>query len=134
MGFNESAIDRLLPRHEPDRSLRLDWNVRMERNRLFKKEEDFAAAEIVDMSLEGALVEVDADQDHEIGDRVVVRFDQVSGHAEIRHKRTSEDREDKLLYGVRFLPDHEFRTAIADAVGTVRGRRSELAEAWNRAN
>lgn len=134
MRFNKGGVDRLLPRHQPESPLRLDWNVRMVRRRLVKKEEDFAPGEIVDVSLDGALVEVVADQRFEVGDRVSVRFRGVPGHAEVRHRGVPEHAEGKTLYGIRFLQDHEFRQAITEAVSYVRGRQAELDEAWSRVN
>lgn len=127
-----NPIDRLLPRHEAAPALELSWNLRMARKRLLGKEEAYSHAMIQDLSLEGALVEVPASQVHELGTRVHLRFRGAEGHAVICHRR--EGREGYFLYGIRFLPDPAFGSAIISAVGEVRGKRAELDLAWNRPN
>lgn len=134
MGIDAKHIDRLLPRHESATSLDLSWNVRVARSGRFKKhrEEMFDPAVIRDISLEGALVEIADVHEHEVGERVAVRFQGLDGTAQIRHRRPGRD--GSLLYGVRFLPDPEFNDAVDTAVGELRGHAGDLVRAWQRAN
>jgi PilZ domain len=124
-------LDRLLPRHPGGTGLDFAWNVHEARAGLFKKEETFSRAVIRDLSLDGALVEVPAGEEHEIGDRVDVRFEGMDGHAEIRHRNDGPD--GSHIYGVRFIPEDGFGAAVNKAVGELRGRSAELKNAWNRA-
>ncbi len=131
MGSAPQHLDRLLPRHESTAGLDLVWNVHETRTGLFKKEETYSRAVILDLSLEGARVEAPAGQKHEVGDRVDVRFQGMEGHAEIRHHHVGPD--GSHIYGVRFIPEEGFGAAINQAVGELRGRSAELRTAWNRA-
>ncbi|MEM7140000.1 MAG: PilZ domain-containing protein [Actinomycetota bacterium] len=131
MNFGAKHIDRLLPRHRAEGDVTLEWNVRMARTGLFKKEERSATAVIRDLSLEGALVEVHDGAAHEPGDEVIVRFDGLEGTATVRHAQADGD---TVLYGVRFTPETEFNAAIDLAVGALRGHSAELSAAWHRQN
>ncbi|MEQ8839362.1 MAG: PilZ domain-containing protein [Acidimicrobiales bacterium] len=131
MVTSANQIDRLLPRHESVINLDLTWDVRMNRN-LWKKEEVSAPATIRDISLEGALVQVESTHEHAVGDRITVRFRGHEGTAVVRHCREGED--NTLLYGVRFVPDPAFVDCLCDAVGEIRGHSAELRRAWQRPN
>ncbi|MFT5203090.1 MAG: hypothetical protein ACI9C1_002487 [Candidatus Aldehydirespiratoraceae bacterium] len=132
MGMTARHLDRLLPRHELADRRPLSWNVRLERKSFLKKEEVSTPAVIRDLSLEGALVEVPATDEIEPGTRVHVRFLDLNGVVEVRHRRVSE--EGYVLYGVRFIPEPALRDAINSEVGTLRGRSAELNAAWLRQN
>lgn len=102
----------------------------MERVGFLKKAEDFDAATIHDISLEGALVVVNADRNHEVGDVVPIRFQGLDGTVTVKHIHRTDD--GKTTFGVHFKSDPEFRHAIDLAVGRLRGRSAELA--WERQN
>jgi len=132
MGNSANQLDRLLPRHESPGSINVDWHVHMARDGLFKKAEVCTPAVMRDISLEGALVEVDSATRHEVGDRITVRLEGHEGIAVIRHAREGDD--SAMLYGVRFLRDEGFNDAIDLTVGKLRGHSAELATAWQRQN
>ena len=131
MGVAKRPIERLLPRHASRTGVMLDWHIVTTKRGLRRREhEEFGTAKLVDISLEGALVEVDDTFDHQTGDRVRIRFQGISATVEIRNRRPCE--RECVLYGIRFQGDTAFRDAVNEAVGDLRGRHSELAEAWNR--
>jgi hypothetical protein len=131
LGAN-NKLDRLLPRHDSEKGTDLLWNVRMERVGLLKKEETFSLAKILDLSLEGALVEAPDTHEHEIGSRVDVRFRETAGFAHIRHRRSGNP--GFVSYGVKFAGPPDFVTAINAAVGEVRGDSAALEQAWEKQN
>jgi hypothetical protein len=132
MAPGEYHLDRLLPRHDAERGLDLTWNVRQVRTGFRKTEEQSTPATIRNLSLEGALVEVTATEDHEVGTQVDVRFRGIDGRAQIRHRQPGADGE--ILYGVRFFPESGLGAVVIEAVGQLRGHAEELDSAWNRRN
>jgi len=132
MGIAAKHIDRLLPRHESADNADLSWHVHTERQGLFKKEEVSTPATIQDISLEGALVEVQSTTTHEIGDKIAVRFRGLDGHAVIKHCRPGDD--GTVLFGVNFQSDPTFKDAVNLAVGELRGHSAELTMAWHTQN
>ena len=104
----------------------------MERVGLLKKEETFSLAKILDLSLEGALVEAPDTHKHEIGSRVDVRFRETDGFAHIRHRRSETP--GLGSYGVKFAGPPDFVTAINAAVGEFRGNSAALEQAWDKQN
>ena len=134
MGFGTTNIDRLLPRHQSVVSLDLTWDVRHERDGMFKKIEVSDVAVIRDISLEGALVEVKSKLNHTVGEKVAVRFREFDGTAVIRHCRDGEEDGGSAFYGVRFIGDRDFVEMLSTAVGELRGHSAELSRAWLRPN
>jgi len=132
MGSGTNQIDRLLPRHEAATALQLTWDVREERQGLFKREETSTPALIHDISLEGALIEVESEKLHELGDTVNVRFRGFDGRAVVRHCHPGDN--GTVVFGVKFLRDETFKDAIDIAVGELRGHSAELTMAWQRQN
>jgi PilZ domain-containing protein len=128
----EKRLDRLLRRHPAEVGLEFVWNPHLEKVGLFKKEETSSIGFIRNLSLEGALVEVPVDQDHEPGDTVLIRFRDTDGRAEIRHRSAGPD--GHFLYGVKFVRQPEFNAAIEKAVGELRGNAEKLDIAWKRQN
>ena len=129
----ERRLDRLLRRHVTGAGLEIIWNVHLVRVGRFKKHEEVSSSGVIrDLSLEGALVEVPGDQDHEIGECVKIVFRGADGRVEIRHRRAGP--EGRILYGVKFFPDVEFINEVKDAVGAMRGHAHELNAAWKRQN
>jgi hypothetical protein len=127
-----NKLDRLLPRHDSETGVDLAWNVRVTRTKLLKKEETFSRAKILDLSLEGALVEAPDTQKHEVGSRVDVRFREIDGFAHIRHRRPGNP--GFVSYGVKFAGPPDFVTAINAVVGEVRGNSAALEQAWEKQN
>ncbi|MEZ5167271.1 MAG: PilZ domain-containing protein [Acidimicrobiales bacterium] len=110
-----TPVDRLLPRHDTSSGFELAWNIHEERTGFRKSQEVSARGVIRDLSLEGALVEVPESQHHEPGDRVVVRFRGHEARAQIRHRIPGS--RGHVMYGVRFIGDHDFNQALIGVVG-----------------
>ena len=71
---SEKPVDRLLPRHSlGEQRPQIGWDVQPA-NRLRRRPETVGTGFIVDLSLDGALIEVADTHQHEIDDVVVVRF------------------------------------------------------------
>lgn len=141
MGDAERAVDepeirpglrRLLPRHAVPARAVIDWNYLPRRiGRRRERLEPTAQGILVDVSLEGALIEVPSHQVHRVGDRVVVKFAGVRGVVEIRHSRPSDD--GYVLYGVRAFGGTDLARTLTRAVDQIRGDRAALREAWDHA-
>ena len=127
--MDPKALDRLLPRHEvaPIRAT-IEWDVRTKRVKL-KREEVADEAVVVDLSLEGALIEAPSTSKHEKGDVVEVRLGGAAGQATIRHVRLG-DGGDTWLYGVKWILSPELREAVENGVEQLRESAGELRRAW----
>ena len=125
-------VDRLLPRHPAPNRLSLQWNVRMERAGRLKKEEVNTAAQVVDLSLDGALVEVYGEETVANGDRIRIRFRGLDGEVVVKHSRKGAP--GRFLYGIQIIQNHELKDAIDLVVGEIRGHSPELSQAWQRQN
>lgn len=133
MGIAANHIDRLLPRHEATINLDLDWNIRTGRAGFMRaREELYDLASIIDISLEGARIAVDAKVVHQVGDHVAVRFRGIDGEAVVRHVDAPDGH--RRTYGIRFLPNLTLSDAVNDAVGEIRGDSAALRQAWQRQN
>jgi len=124
-----SRIDRLLPRHQLPARAQFRWNVVAER-RFPPRAAQFVMATIIDLSLDGALIEVPASSRHEVGERVALRFGGVDGQATVRHRQAVDPERGTVRYGIQweFLP--ELAGTVEQAVATVRGDDAELRAAW----
>lgn len=125
-------LDRLLPRHSLDIGVAIDWNVREERQGLVRRVATSDSARIVDLSLEGALIDVPSGRECAVGDVVVLRIDGVEGRVHIRH-REDADEAGGIRYGVRFVGDHELRELVGEMVGLLRDHEGRIAAAWKHA-
>lgn len=124
---SEKPVDRLLPRHSLGAQRpQIGWNVRPAR-RLPPRPETVAAGVIVDLSLDGALVEVADTEQHEIDDIVVVRFGGIDGRVVIRHR---QDGDGTVRYGIQWTGSNDMKRVIEQAVGMVRGHNGELRARW----
>lgn len=106
----------------------IEWNVRAKRSKL-KREEVADEGTVLDLSLEGALIETPLDAKHKTGDVVPVRLGGADGEATIRHVRLSDDRE-TWLYGIRWVPSPELREAVENGVEQLRDQAGELRRSW----
>ncbi len=113
------ALKRLLPRHVVPGTAVIDWNLTSARTGWRRAAlEPASRGTLVDVSLEGALVEVPDDQEHEIGDRVLVELAGVRGTTEVRHRRLGYD--GYLLYGLRSFGGTDLTRTLARAVDELR--------------
>lgn len=123
------GLDRLLPRHQVrPRRVELEWDIRPAR-KLLRRPERSTGADVVDLSLEGALVETDLDTSHDIDDVVVVRFGGAGGHAVVKHKRLG-DAGTSWLYGVQWLRSPELKAAVDRAVEQLRESKGDVRQSW----
>lgn len=128
--MDSQGLDRLLPRHEvaPAMSASLEWDIR-ERRMLWKRDEESFEATVLNLSLEGALIEAPSDSAHQVGDVVSVRLGEIEGDAIIRHAQRNED-DTSWLYGVAWGKGPELRAAVAAGVEQLRDSNSELRRNW----
>ncbi len=133
MASGAKNVDRLLPRHVAGKPLEFRWFVPPVKKSFFKKVVPaFATVEVKDISLEGALIEVEAGQDHAVKTMVRVEFHDTVGDAEIRHSRVEDS--GRVLYGLRFVPGSNFSMIVDSIVGEIRGDSNALKLAWNKQN
>ncbi len=127
--MDPKALDRLLPRHEvaPMRAT-IEWDVRTERVK-FKREERSDDAVVVDLSLEGALIEAPLSSKHDKGDQIQVRLGGAEGGATIRHVRLGDNR-DTWLYGIKWNHTPALREAVENGVEQLRENAAELRRNW----
>ncbi|MEM8707298.1 MAG: hypothetical protein AAGE98_12625 [Actinomycetota bacterium] len=123
------GLDRLLPRHQVrPRRVELEWDIRPPR-KLLRRPERSTSADVVDLSLEGALVETDLETSHDIDDVIVVRFGGAAGQAIVKHKRLG-DAGTSWLYGVQWLRSPELKTAVDRAVEQLREAKGDVRQSW----
>ena len=127
--MDPKALDRLLPRHEvaPMRAT-IEWDVRTERVK-FKRKERSVEAVVVDLSLEGALIEAPLSSKHDKDDQVQIRLGGAEGGATIRHFRLGDNR-DTWLYGVKWIHTPALREAVENGVEQLRENAAELRRSW----
>ena len=126
----EKPVDRLLPRHAlGEQRPQIGWNVQPA-NRLRRRSESVEMAFILDLSLDGALIEAAAADDLTIDEIVTVRFGGVDGRAIIRHRQESDG---AVRYGIQWLGATELRAVVEKAVEMVRGHNGELRARWEEA-
>lgn len=123
-------LDRLLPRHPVQpRRVEIEWDVRQPRRIVKKRAERSFVAEIVDLSLDGALVEVSVDAEHSIDDIVVLRLGGATGRAQIKHRRMG-DPGPSWLYGVQWIKSPELKAAVDVAVEQLREDPGRVRQSW----
>lgn len=123
-------LDRLLPRHPVrPRRVELEWDVRRPRRIVRKRPERWFVAEIVDLSLDGALVEVSVDAEHTVDDIVTLRLAGAEGRAVIKHRRMG-DPGPSWLYGVQWVKSPELKRAVDSAVEQLRENPSQVRQTW----
>ncbi len=111
----------------------IQWDVRTVHRMIGKDYEESVDARIIDISMEGALVEVPMPTDKVAGDRVVIEFDtDQRGVVEIRHSRVALSG-DRMLFGVRFTFSGSTVPAVCELVDGASGRSPELLHVWNSA-
>lgn len=127
--MDPKALDRLLPRHEvaPMRAT-IEWNVREQRVKL-KREQVSDEGVVLDLSLDGALIETDLEAKHEAGEVIRVRLGGAEGQATIRHVRLG-DAGTTWLYGIRWIHTPELTEAVASGVEQLRDNAAEVRRAW----
>ena len=126
----DAQLDRLLPRHPlGDQRVQIGWDVRPPR-KLLRRAERMHMGTIVDLSLDGALIEVPASCRHRVDDIITLRFGGVDGRAIIRHVQHDDEDDEIARYGIRWSEATEIRTVVEKAVAVVRGRNAELRGRW----
>ncbi len=131
MGHDRSGLDRLLPRHPINVDVPIAWDIRRVRRLVGRSREVSDAARLLNLSLEGALIEVPLPSGRAPGDRVAIAMgNDRRGWVEIRHARVAKSG-DRMLYGVRFVDSTALTGTVIHLVATARGTNKELLELWN---
>lgn len=122
---SDPHIDRLMPRHSlADHRVQIGWDIRSVGK--LRRRETMEMGTIVDLSLDGALIEVPESSQHDTEQVVVLRFGGIDGRAVIRHR---QDGDGIIRYGIQWI-EAELREVVEKAVAAVRGRNSELRSRW----
>ncbi len=128
-----SELDRLLPRRPVDTDVPIAWDIRRTRRLVGRSHEISDPAQLLNLSLEGALIEVSLPSDRVPGEQVMIAMgDDRRGRVEIRHARVAKSG-DRMLYGVKFIEGAALSGIINHLADTARGNRGELLELWNHA-
>lgn len=106
----------------------IEWNVREVRVKL-KRVEQSDTATVVDLSLDGALIEAPPECKHAKGDIVTVRLGGAVGEAQIRHVSLSDDQLN-WRYGIKWRHTPALRAAVESGVEQLRGNAAEVRRAW----
>ena len=122
-------FDRLLPRRELTTRVQIAWDVKPPR-RFSRRGEEFVMATIIDLSLDGALLEVPDSSDHEVNDIVSLRFGGVDGRALVRHRRNDASGAGMIRYGIQWVGLPELRAVVERAVAAIRDENDELRPLW----
>lgn len=126
----DAHLDRLLPRHAlGDHRVQIGWDVRPP-VRLLRRVERMEMGTVVDLSLDGGLIEVPATCRHRVDDLVTLRFGGIDGRAIIRHVQQDDNDATVVRYGIQWSDAAELRSVVEKAVSAVRGRNAELRERW----
>jgi len=117
----ERQMDRLLPRYVLDVHVAIEWDISptgwLQPAQRLRPHKEPGKAVIIDLSLEGALIETDFSK-HAIGDLVPVKVEGVEGRVEIVHRRQAGER--SFLYGITWESPQELFHHIAQIVGQLR--------------
>jgi len=109
--------------------LEIEWNVVQTRRFMGKEVETSIAARVLDLSLDGALIEVPMPTDHRPGEQIAIRFRGENGSVRIRYSRPATT-ESRMLYGVQLEMTEGLREVIVDAVSDIQGKSSLLQQRW----
>jgi len=131
MTHEQQYVGRLLPRYELDKPiLNITWHGDLRRSLSANKNKPDAA--VINLSLEGALVEVSGPRTQTVDDVVYVQLHdtcstgiKASGKAVVRHYQESEH---AVRYGLRWERSGALTTVLDASVAYLRGEnRSVLA-------
>jgi len=132
MSRDSTGLDRLLPRHPINLDVPVVWDIRKVRRLIGRARETSEHAQLLNLSLEGALIEVPLPTDRLPGDRLVIAIDDRRGEVEICHARVAKSG-NRMLFGVTFVNAPALTGTINGLVATARGNDAQLLAAWNRA-
>lgn len=133
MSHDREGLGRLLSRQATNVDVPIRWDVRKPRRYVGRKREESESARVLDISPEGALIEVPTPSDKVVGDHVVIAFENDGqGVVEIRHRRPALSG-DRTLYGVLFIVAGTMTPTIRALVDDLSDRPDWMLEAWNTA-
>jgi len=133
MSHDHSGLGRLLPRHPVNLDAPIRWDVRQTRRLIGRSREVSDSGRLLNLSLEGALIEVALPTERIAGDRLVIAMgDDRRGKVEIRHSHMAKSG-DRMLFGVTFVDAAALTGIISELVATARGDRAKLINAWENA-
>lgn len=117
----ERRMERLLPRYILDNPISIEWDISptswLQPAQRLRPHKEPGKAFIIDLSLEGALIETDFSK-HAIGDLVPIKAGDVEGRARIIHKRQTGER--SYLYGITWESPQELFHHISNIIGHLR--------------
>ena len=117
MTFDEKGLDRLMPRHDLPQALTIRWDTARKRGRPGR---DVGwEAVIRDLSLNGALIEVDGDRTNAVGEHVRIRLGGLEGTVEVRHRAEATEGHGQL-YGVSFVDTAQLQGQFEILIGYLR--------------
>jgi len=133
MRHDPSGLGRLLPRHPVDLDVPIRWDVRQVRKLVGRSRDASEPARLLNLSLEGALIEVAPPTSRRTGDHLVISIgDDRRGTVVIRHSRLAKSG-DRMLFGVSFSDAAALAGTISELVASARGDRAKLMDAWENA-
>lgn len=130
MTTDSAGLDRLMPRHSLPAALTIGWNTAPRRNRIGRLVDESSEAVIRDLSLTGALIEVDNPATTATGDTVEIRLGERTGTVTVRRVVPADD-EHGELYGVTFKHTDDLKPQFDILIGHLRGDDDRLRQAWN---
>jgi len=134
MRSDPSGLGRLLPRHPIDLDVPIRWDVRQVRKLVGRSREVSEPARLLNLSLQGALIEVALPTPRRTGDRLVIAIgDDRRGTVVIRHSRLAKSG-DRMLFGVSFVEATALSGTISELVASTRGDQAKLMDAWENAH
>jgi len=134
MSHDHSGLGRLLPRHPVNLDAPIRWDIRQTRRLIGRSREVSESGRLLNLSLEGALIEVPLPNSRTTGDQLVIAMgDDRRGKVEIKHSRLAKSG-DRMLFGVVFIEAAALVGTISELVATARGDRAKLENAWENAH
>jgi hypothetical protein len=133
MTIDESGLDRLMPRHALPAALTIGWNTKPRRSLLARISDTSTDGVIRDLSLNGALIEVDQPSGTKVRDIVEIALGTLTGTVQVRRIVEPND-EHNTFYGVSFVETQALKDQFEILIGHLRGDDDRLRDAWQNAD
>ncbi len=130
MTTDSTGLDRLMPRHSLPAALTIRWNTQPRRGRIGRAVDESTEGVIRDLSLTGALIEVDEPTKIKVGDTVEIRLGERKGTVLVRRIVPADDDHGEF-YGVTFEDTDDLKAQFHILIGHLRGDDDRLRQAWN---
>ncbi|MFQ5556468.1 MAG: PilZ domain-containing protein [Acidimicrobiales bacterium] len=121
---------RLLPRYRPATEIRVDWLVAARTTGLVRRRTLVPQAVVIDVSVNGMLLEAPSEPPVEPGSIITVGSDGEKAVARVIHRHVTADPE-RMVVGIDFTTmSPTFAEHLHAVVGALRGDRGELERYW----